>query len=153
MRTRRLLGVAVVAALTVGTLASAAPAMAAVTLEAELSGANEVPGPGDGDGSGGARVTVDVRAQRVCYAISVRNITLPAAAAHIHRGSAGVAGPVRVTLNRPTRVTGTAIGLAFGCERNISKALLRRIRSNPAAFYVNVHTSDFPDGAVRGQLG
>jgi hypothetical protein len=23
---------------------------------------------------------------------------------------------------------------------------------NPANFYVNVHTSDFPDGAIRGQL-
>ena len=144
---------AAAAALTVGALASAVPAAAAVTLEADLDGANEVPGPGDGDGSGGARVTVDVRAQRVCYAISVRNITLPAAAAHIHRGSAGVAGPVKVTLNRPTRVSGTAIGLAFGCERNISEALLRRIRANPEGFYVNVHTSDYPDGAVRGQLG
>jgi hypothetical protein len=24
--------------------------------------------------------------------------------------------------------------------------------ANPAAYYVNVHTADYPDGAIRGQL-
>ena len=30
--------------------------------------------------------------------------------------------------------------------------VLRPIVANPAGFYVNVHTGDFPKGAVRGQL-
>ena len=31
-------------------------------------------------------------------------------------------------------------------------SLISEIAQNPAGFYVNVHTSDFPGGAVRGQL-
>jgi hypothetical protein len=148
-----LVGVAVTAAVSVGALAIAAPAGAAVALETRLLGANEVPGPGDGDGEGGARVRIDIPDRRICYGISVRRIDLPAIGAHIHRGRAGVAGPVKVTLNNPTRVDTTGLGLSFGCETGLSKALLRRIRSNPPGFYVNIHTSAYPDGAVRGQLG
>jgi hypothetical protein len=29
---------------------------------------------------------------------------------------------------------------------------LKRIRKNPRSYYVNMHTQEFPDGAVRGQL-
>ena len=29
---------------------------------------------------------------------------------------------------------------------------LKPIVANPAGFYVNIHTADFPGGAVRGQL-
>jgi hypothetical protein len=96
---------------------------------------------------------VNVAAQRVCYAISVQNIMLPAIAAHIHRGVVGVAGPPKITLNNPTEVGTSGIGLSFGCEGDVRTALLRRIRANPARFYVNVHTEDYPDGAIRGQLG
>ncbi len=126
---------------------------ATTTLEAALEGgAAEVPGPGDPDGSGGAQVKINVKRERVCYALVVLDITLPAAAAHIHEGAAGVAGDVVVTLGAPQEIGDTGIGLATGCVRDQSRALLRDIKRNPDDYYVNVHTSDFPDGAVRGQL-
>lgn len=152
MRARRTLGTVLTASLVVGLLATATPA-SALRLEVEMDGASEVPGPGDVDGSGVGRFRVNVSAQRVCYAMSVQDITLPAAAAHIHRGAAGVAGPPKITLNNPTEVGSSGTGLAYGCESDVRRVLLRRIRANPDRFYVNVHTTDFPDGAIRGQLG
>jgi hypothetical protein len=126
---------------------SARPALAQdVVLEAPLlGGAEEVPTPGDPDGYGGAGVTFASDTQ-VCFAIEAANITLPATAAHIHEGARGVAGPVVVPLAPPD-----ASGKSSGCVE-AEAALVTRIRENPAMFYVNVHTSDYPAGAIRGQL-
>jgi CHRD domain len=35
---------------------------------------------------------------------------------------------------------------------DISETLAAAICANPAGYYVNYHTTDFPGGAVRGQL-
>jgi len=150
-RTLRLLFGALVA---VAMIATALPAGAAATrLHAALSGGDtEVPDPGDPDGSGAAEVKVNVKKQKLCFTLVVLDITLPAAAAHIHEGAAGVAGGIAVTLKAPQEIAGTGIGLATGCVKDQPKSLLRDIRNNPEGYYVNVHTSDFPGGAVRGQL-
>jgi hypothetical protein len=118
-----------------------------VALTAELTGAAEVPGPGDPDGSGSALVTINEAEGEVCFALIVANITLPADAAHIHVGEAGVAGDVVVPLAPPDEE-----GASAGCVIGVDSALIQAILANPAGYYVNVHTSDFPAGAVRGQL-
>ena len=123
-----------------------APAFAGWETTATLTGAEEVPDPGDPDGSGNATVRLGASASEVCFDIQVSGITLPAAAAHIHRGARGVAGPIVVPLTAPD-----ANGTASGCT-NADAAILAAIHTNPAEFYVNVHTTDFPGGAVRGQL-
>lgn len=119
----------------------------ATAFNAQLSGAAEVPGPGDEDGTGIARILVDPPAARVCSAIGVANISLPAAAAHIHVGGPDVAGPVVVPLAAPD-----ASGSAAGCVEGVDPALIEAILADPGGYYVNVHNADFPDGAVRGQL-
>jgi hypothetical protein len=112
-----------------------------------LLGANEVPGPGDPDGSGSASITINRGTGEICWSISVQDITLPATGAHIHPGPAGVPGPVIVPLSPPD-----SDGLASGCTA-VDRELAKEIAKNPAEYYVNVHTTDFPAGALRGQLG
>jgi hypothetical protein len=55
------------------------------TLSADLAGTSEVPS-GDPDGTGSATITVNRGRSEICWSISVQGITLPATAAHIHRG-------------------------------------------------------------------
>jgi hypothetical protein len=112
-------------------------------LEATLLGANEVPGPGDPDGSGHADVTLNQGQGEVCFDITVQDID-PVTNAHIHVGAAGVSGPVVVGFN-------PAVNGLSGCVPADAE-LIKTIRKNPAGYYVNVHTSTFPGGAVRGQL-
>lgn len=115
------------------------------TYSATLTGAAEVPGPGDADGSGNAEVTIVDGVDNVCYEINNVAGISPATAAHIHRGAAGIAGPPVVTLEAPTD------GESVGCVQ-APEAVADEIEANPAGFYVNVHTADYPNGAIRGQL-
>ncbi|MBE1467387.1 CHRD domain-containing protein [Kibdelosporangium phytohabitans] len=108
-----------------------------------LTGAAEVPGPGDPDGRGQA--TVRTGRDTVCASVSVRNIQ-NATAAHIHRGARGNAGPVVVNLTAPSN------GRSHTCTP-VGRDLAIEIRNHPSRFYVNVHNSEFPAGAIRGQLG
>jgi hypothetical protein len=130
---------------TVQTTVAGAGAMT-VTLKADLTGGTtEVPAPGDPDGKGSATVKIDASTGKVCYTITVQNIAAPVAS-HIHEGAAGGAGPILITFD-PTK-----IGKGEDCLTGQNTADLGRIAANPSGFYVNVHTADFPGGAVRGQL-
>jgi hypothetical protein len=106
-----------------------------------LTGAQEVPGPGDANGRGEFSWSLD--GTRLCYLLSVRRIGT-AAAAHIHRGRAGVAGPVRVELDAPNPASAECV--------TIGSRLATNLRTHPRRFYVNVHNVAHPDGAIRGQL-
>ncbi|MEX2555035.1 MAG: CHRD domain-containing protein [Actinomycetota bacterium] len=113
-------------------------------LSAVMTGPEEVP-PGDPDGSGSAAFTFNPGRGRVCFELEVANIA-PAAAAHIHVGPPGVAGPVVVPLTAPTD------GSSSGCVHDVDPELIDAIKKNPGGYYVNVHNAEFPPGAVRGQL-
>jgi CHRD domain len=115
-------------------------------LEASLTGAAEVTG-GDTDGSGSAIIRLKPNQGELCFNIKVKDILLPAAAAHIHVGAAGANGPVVVDFNAPPDAKGRTKGCVAAAE-----SLVNAIWSNPAGYYVNVHNSDFPGGALRGQL-
>ena len=118
---------------------------ASKTLKASLTGAAERPGPGDSDGRGRARITLLREFNAVCFRLRWNNIAAPTAA-HIHRGAADEPGPIVVGLFDSSSVR------RRGCVDGVERSLLREIRRNPAAFYVNVHNADFPNGAIRGQL-
>ena len=122
---------------------SATPALAAdpVKLQATLAGSAD----SDADGTGSATVTIDPAKSEVCYTLKVSGIE-PATMAHIHKGAAGVSGPVVVPLDAPTS------GTAQGCKPAAAE-VIAAIVASPADYYVNVHNATFPKGAIRGQLG
>ena len=129
-----------------GALALAAPALAqfggpppppntGVPLYARMTG---------GSGAGTITVVVDPPKGTACYIMNVAGLA-DVTAAHIHTGGPGESGAPVVTLAAPTN------GTSGGCvpvTAEVSAALL----ANPGGYYVNVHTSAFPNGAIRGQL-
>ena len=109
-----------------------------------LKGSNEVDG---GDRNGRGSFTGILDGNRLCYGVTVTNIADPIAA-HIHRGARGRNGDVVITLKHPRNGDP---GARSGCT-NIASSLADQLRDNPNRFYVNVHNTPFPGGAVRGQL-
>ena len=121
-------------------LALPAADAASTTFKADMTGAEEVPGPGDEDGKGTATITLDNAANTVCYELSYEGIGKPTMA-HIHTGAKGVSGPPAVTLDKGDK----------GCVSS-EPATVKNIGDNPDGHYVNIHTAEFPKGAIRGQL-
>jgi len=121
-----------------------------------LSGANENPARSSG-GNGSAQVIID--GDQVHYALEIDDIT-NVFAAHIHTGAATANGPVRVTFFNTAQSTALSVTdkhvLADGTftASNVSGIsyadLLAAIRAGTT--YVNVHTTQFPGGEIRGQL-
>ena len=113
----------------------------------DLRGSGEVPPTGSHD-VGAFLVTFDNN-NNLTYEVHaghLANIT----AAHIHRAAAGVNGPIVIAL---TTSTATFVnGRLHGSFSGIDAALVNEIKANPAGFYVNVHTTAFPGGEIRGQL-
>lgn len=130
-------------------VAGAASADGGRPFDLALSGAAEVPGPGDPDASGAAHVELNQGQGTVCFELSWAGIDGTVTAAHIHVGSAGVAGPVVVGLFAGAFSGTDALS---ACVGGVSEELIKAIRQNPSAYYVNVHSDVFPAGAVRGQL-
>jgi hypothetical protein len=112
-----------------------------------LTGEAEIPGPGDPDGSGTATITLNPGKGEVCWQIHVSDIALPATGAHIHliNPATGFGGVV-VPLSPPDET-----GHASGCT-TADRDLIKDIMKNPEKYYVNVHSTEFPAGAVRGDL-
>ncbi|MFC7310771.1 CHRD domain-containing protein [Streptomyces monticola] len=142
----------------------------ATILAAGLNGANEVPvagGPAVGDKDGTALQFVKVSGDQVSFAVKWRGTARPTAL-HIHQGAKGANGGIKVDFTElladarggakghGAKVGGAKGGLkdhsATGTVTVTDQALLRQLSSAPNGFYVNLHTAEFPGGAVRGQL-
>jgi hypothetical protein len=124
------------------------------TFVAFLSAENEVPGCPAGEESGArgvAIIQIDAHTGAIRYRVVARNLPGTIAGspgAHIHVGAAGEIGPVVQGL----QLTGLERGLvAAGTATN--PTLAEAILADPANYYVNVHTTVCPEGAIRGQIG
>jgi CHRD domain len=125
---------------------------------ARLTGAQEVP-PVSTTAEGTARFA-KVSNTRMTYRLTASNID-NVSAAHIHLAPRGKDGPIVVSLRVPA--TCTVEGTSISCQGAFTSAqfegpfegrslntLARAMRDGRT--YVNVHTTDFPDGEIRGQI-
>jgi hypothetical protein len=120
-----------------------------VKLATSLTGSEEVPGPGDQAGTGQAWVTIE--GNKVCWKVTWSGLAQPATAAHIHKAAKGVAGDVVVPFFGDN-VKPNGKGIDQRCATVQDLAVVEGLKNNPQNYYVNVHTTQLPKGAIRGQL-
>ncbi len=123
-----------------------------VGLRAVLSGANEVP-PAATGAMGLATFVLDTSTGQLTYSVELADIDNLAGAAgiHIHLGAAGVNGPIEVFLYNGSPPAPAPTEPLQG-QVTLTPGQVAAIVGNPAGYYVNVHTTDFPGGEIRGQL-
>jgi len=124
-----------------GQLTGTSSAQAGTVFAFDLKGSSEP------NATGTAVLRFRKDAGLVCYRLHAANVTLPTTAAHIHKGGAGVNGPVVVPFTAPG-----ADGNSSGCATTAA-SLIDEILATPSGYYVNVHTKEHPAGAIRAQLG
>jgi hypothetical protein len=151
---RRVLGLAATVLLVAGW--TGRPAMAAhsraTTYVVRMNGAQETPA-NNTKGTGSATFTLD--GTKLNYSIDVKDLSGPASAAHIHVGAVGVAGPPVYSFTVKAIASGTVatgtIDLTRDASAGVSSDSLTKLLANGNA-YVNVHTKNFPNGEIRGQV-
>jgi len=114
------------------------------TYALKMTGAAETP-PGAPNGSAKAVVILSSKLGKVCWTFtSLSGVSAPTYA-HIHVGVAGKSGNIVLPLS-----TGSSLKTK-GCVP-ASATLMSQIAANPHGYYVNIHSKQYPDGAVRAQL-
>jgi len=163
---------ALVASLAALFLTAVAPA-APISYFAYLNGPNEAP-PNSSPGTGIANVTLDVAAHTMLVQVTFTDLVAPNTAAHIHccttvplTGTAGVATttptftgfPSGTTSGSYTHLFDTSLASSYnpafvtaqGGSVAAAEAALAAGMANGQT-YLNIHSSTFPNGEIRGFL-
>ncbi len=130
------------------------------TFSASLSGNDEVP-PTQSTATGLAKFQTDQNGTQVSYWLNITGLN-EITGAHIHNGTAGQNGDVVVTLSGPESAQ-NAENAVISLKGNITNDELQGPLAgkelselvglmSDGTVYVNVHTVEFKDGAIRGQI-
>jgi hypothetical protein len=161
MKTRVLL---IIMAVCLSVLLVGSPALAYVTkqidkMSPKLSGLEEV-GPNASTATGQLIIKVNQDATSMHYKLNVNNLA-DITASHIHLAPKGVNGPVVVFLYPGPQIPGLFSGVL--AEGDFTAAnLVGPLAGHPLSdldiemdalnTYVNVHTTTYPGGKIRGQI-
>ena len=129
-----------------------------------LSPANEFPPVTSLTASGLAQLTLELTRDAAGNLTNAKlsllaTVSFPASVTiqglHLHEGDNRLNGPVQFDTglsgsNALTFPTGE--GVFTRDIANVNLTVLQRLLANPAGFYVNLHTTTHPSGAIRGQL-
>lgn len=98
-------------------------------------------------GTGFANAWLDVPSNILTFNVTWTGLGSLTTNGHIHRGAPGVAGPVTVPF------PGLPLGATFGSYANTFTLTAPLAADLIAGLdYVNIHSSQFPAGEIRGQL-
>jgi len=148
-----LVAVAVLAVLAVSAPAGASDDVTKCTAYTVLKPGNEVrpegtPDPVESKALGAALIHID--GTKLSFSVAIANPARETfVAGHIHTGAAGVNGGVLVPLFAGSNDRKLFLQAA---RIDISAAAAEAICGDLAGHYVNYHTTQDPQGAVRGQL-
>lgn len=110
-------------------------------LTAALTSAASVP-KGPPHGSGTAVIRLSKKTRQACWTVTTKRIGKPLSA-HVRKAPPGKVGPVVIPLGARFAETGCVI---------LPLKSIKAVSGNPSAYYVDVLTRKYLDGALRGQL-
>ena len=123
----------------------------------DMTGINENP-DADLDGRGIARIEIDPATNEVCFKVRFDSTGTPNRG-HIHVGAAdangGIVVPLFELIGMPADARNDALekGRLEGCVTADPAVIdLDLVVANPQGYYVNLHNTRFPGGAIRCQL-
>jgi len=146
-------------ALALAFLLPAAASAQSVSMVASLTGGEENPAVLTG-AVGTAEVAIDGASRELTVSLRLFNVPTGTTAGHIHAGPRGVNGPVVIDFPIPAGRTGD-ISLDFRVGQGQFRSrpelgitsmddIIQTIVGGGA--YVNIHSTAFPGGEIRGQL-
>ena len=124
-----------------------------------LNGAQERPTPTPSAGYGSGFVSIDRDQTNAFYGMTWGGLTGPAQMGHFHTGTSNEAGPVVFALT-PSFDTGNPPSNAYGYWTATNPApndvnpftTERSVQFRNNGMYVNLHTAQYPNGEIRGQV-
>ena len=135
----------IMAATALALVFSAAPALAEViNFSVELTAGAEVP-PNDSAGKGTLEATLDTDALVLKYTITYEGLTGPATGAHFHGPAAATANAAPVVPIPDDKLASPIEG-----EATVTEDQVKELQNH--LWYFNIHTAQYPDGEIRGQL-
>ncbi len=133
---------------------------AAQHLSANLSGSNEAPTKVNTGAHGIAEFTVNETRSEISVDLRVFNLPTGTVGAHIHVGGPDTAGPIILDLQPVLSTTGDFTVNRTVTNGNLTVRTDKGIQTFEDAIqallsgntYINVHSSAFPGGEIRGQI-
>lgn len=115
-----------------------------IFLNARLQGAQEVP-VNPSTATGFSNVLLERSTNKVWLTGSYANLTTNISNQHIHMGRAGISGGVIIGLTNSGGISGTLHGTGTFTDAQEDSLI-------NAKTYVNVHSTTYPGGEIRGQI-
>lgn len=115
----------------------------------QLSG-GDVPEGGDPDGQGSATLDLNPQEETACFTITWNRLDGEVTALHLHVAARGSEGPHWIDFFNDQRFPGAQDNRS-GCVPT-PRDKVDAVISRPADYYLNVHSTAFKKGAIRGQL-